>query len=50
MSKRPLHQGLFEDNYRSRNVYDLKPQDLDRLDPANPQTEDPDVELVDPWA
>lgn len=39
VSKRPLHQGLFEDNYRSRNVYDLKPRHLEDLDPAYPQTE-----------
>ncbi|MFF3343563.1 hypothetical protein [Streptomyces flavidovirens] len=33
VSKRPLHQGLFEDHYRSRNVYDLDPQNLNRLQP-----------------
>ncbi|MER5417720.1 hypothetical protein [Streptomyces virginiae] len=37
VAKRPLHQGLFEDTYRSRNVYDLKPRHLDDLDPARPR-------------
>ncbi|MFE2246668.1 hypothetical protein [Streptomyces lavendulae] len=34
VAKRPLHQGLFEDHYRSRNVYDLKPQLLNALEPT----------------
>lgn len=36
VSKRPLHQGLFEDHYRSRHVYDLNPVVLDLKDPGAP--------------
>ncbi|MFI9155699.1 hypothetical protein [Streptomyces sp. NPDC053367] len=32
--RRPVHQGLFEDHFRSRNVYDLNPEDLDRYEPG----------------
>ncbi|MGD6757311.1 hypothetical protein [Streptomyces sp. BH105] len=32
--KRPLHQGLFEDHIRSRNVYEFNPQDLDQFSPG----------------
>ncbi|MFE3270978.1 hypothetical protein [Streptomyces sp. NPDC059215] len=28
--RRPVHQGLFQDHVRSRNVYELKPEDLER--------------------
>jgi hypothetical protein len=31
-----LHQGLFEDHYRSRHVYDLNPVVLDLKDPGAP--------------
>ncbi|MPY38106.1 hypothetical protein FNH09_44935 [Streptomyces adustus] len=32
--RRPVHQGLFEDHFRSRNVYELNPEDLDRYEPG----------------
>ncbi|MEU9705805.1 hypothetical protein [Streptomyces sp. NPDC047981] len=34
VSRRPLHQGLFEDELRTRNVYDLNPDTLGRLEPG----------------
>ncbi|MFP8903338.1 hypothetical protein [Streptomyces atacamensis] len=34
VSKRPLHHGLFEDHYHSRNVYDLDPQQLSLREPT----------------
>lgn len=33
--RRPVHQGLFEDHFRSRNVYELDPEDLDRYEPSD---------------
>jgi hypothetical protein len=36
VSKRPLHQGLFEDAYRKRNVYALDPKALDDQPPDSP--------------
>ncbi|MFJ3762963.1 hypothetical protein [Streptomyces sp. NPDC090080] len=30
--RRPVHQGLFEDHFRSRNVYELNPEDLERYE------------------
>jgi hypothetical protein len=38
VSKRPLHQGLFEDPLRTRNVYDLNPDVLSQLDPDQPSS------------
>ncbi|MFH8534760.1 hypothetical protein ACH4GE_41070 [Streptomyces tendae] len=32
--RRPVHQGLFEDHFRSRNVYELDTEDLDRNEPG----------------
>ncbi|MGW5434775.1 hypothetical protein ACWET9_48085 [Streptomyces sp. NPDC004059] len=32
--RRPLHQGLFEDHFRTRNVYEFEPEDLDRFEPG----------------
>ncbi|MER6288564.1 hypothetical protein [Streptomyces sviceus] len=41
VSKRPLHQGLFEDPLRTRHVYDLNPDALDQLDPEQPSVSAP---------
>lgn len=32
--RRPVHQGLFEDHFRSRNVYEFDPDDLERFEPG----------------
>ncbi|MFC8201746.1 hypothetical protein ACFUTV_41165 [Streptomyces sp. NPDC057298] len=41
VSKRPLHQGLFEDPLRTRHVYDLTPDILGQLDPDDPPSNSP---------
>ncbi|MEU9663540.1 hypothetical protein [Streptomyces chartreusis] len=50
-SKRPLHQGLFEDPLRTRHVYDLNPDLLGQRDPddaagvvSSPLSDDPESE------
>ncbi|MGW5434075.1 hypothetical protein ACWET9_44165 [Streptomyces sp. NPDC004059] len=32
--RRSVHQGLFEDHFRSRNVYEFEAEDLDRHEPG----------------
>jgi len=43
VSKRPLHQGLFDDPLRTRHVYDLNPDALGQLDPHEATTGAPMV-------